>query len=265
MGMWGSGLYDDDYAADLRVVVGVVCRLPLSGDEVVDMLEQHESASRDVDDEDHTTFWLVVAEELHRRGVVSRATDRALEIIDGGENLRALAALGMGDSDLRQRARVLASLKARLGAPTTGRRPRTLSTPQPLLVRPGEVFAFPIDGGGNVRNPYMQHAPYFTATGWGCCVVAAAGHVFDYLAWYAVVRDLAPEREIPTLAHACDRLRHGPFGLGTLSRVHIRRMGWERLGVVEVPSIGPLDESDVVHVVAHDISLANVLSEWREP
>lgn len=194
VGTWGPGLYSDDFAADLRTMVGTVSRLPLSGDEIVALLQDPEPGSAAPDDEDYTTFWLVVADQLHRRGIGSTAYERALAIID--------------------------------------------------------------DGSPDGADAGMDRA------GWGCCVVVAADHALGYLAWYAVQRDLTIEPERPTLPRAVERLHGRPFGPGTLSKVHLRRMGWEHLGSTEVPQLEPLERDDIMQVVGADISISNVLCRW---
>lgn len=263
MGAWGPGLYSDDYAADLRTTVSTVCRLPLSGDQIVAMLEGIEPSSLEPDDEDHTTFWLVVADQLHRRGIASPAAERALAIIDNGSNIAILAELEMSEADLRKREGALRTLRAKLVEPLSVGPRRVLKSPQPLLVSPGEVFAFPVDARGNVRNPYYpDDAEALDAAGWGCVVVVAAEHALGYLAWYAVVRDLTIERKRPTLERAAVRLRGARTGMGTLSKVHMRRMGWEYLGTMEPPKVGRPDPGDIVEVVASDISLSEALTRW---
>ena len=74
VGAFGPGLYADDFAADLRTTVSTVCRLPLSRPELVATLEALEPAAAMPEDEDYTTFWLVVADQLHRRGIRSGQT-----------------------------------------------------------------------------------------------------------------------------------------------------------------------------------------------
>ena len=74
MGAFGPGLYSDDFAADLRTTVSTVFRLPLSRPELVATLEALEPAAAMPEDEDYTTFWLVVADQLHRRGIRSGQT-----------------------------------------------------------------------------------------------------------------------------------------------------------------------------------------------
>ncbi len=71
MGVWGVGLYSGDFAADLRSTIAVVARLPFDPNRIVDILcETEPSAAIDASNEQHTTFWLIVADQFVRRGIV---------------------------------------------------------------------------------------------------------------------------------------------------------------------------------------------------
>src|SRR5215510_505506 len=96
MGVWGTSLYSGDFAMDLRGTIGAVLRLPFDADRVVDILCEHEPAATNPDDEEHTTFWLVVADQFAKRGVeCERARTKALHVIDADEDIAALEKLGM--------------------------------------------------------------------------------------------------------------------------------------------------------------------------
>jgi hypothetical protein len=70
MRAWGPGLYSDDFAADLKTTVGTLCRLPFSGEEIVEILVELNPAASNSADEEHTTFWLVVADQFQRRASI---------------------------------------------------------------------------------------------------------------------------------------------------------------------------------------------------
>jgi hypothetical protein len=229
------------------------------------MLQDLAPGSTTPDDDDHTTFWLVVADQLHNRGIASSARDRALAIIGDRSNLAVLAEREMSEADLRKRGASLDVLRAKLEGPLPDKPRRVLRSPQPLIVSPGDVFAFPVDARGNVRNPYFPDNADdgMDAVGWGCCSVVAADHALGYLAWYAVQLDLADEPERPTLSRAVERLYGRRLGMGTLSRVHLRRMGWEHLGTVEPLLIERPEPGEIMEVVTADISISNALHRWE--
>jgi hypothetical protein len=105
MGVWGPGLYSGDFAADLRQAIRAVVRLPFEAEKLVDILVGMEpGAANNSEHEEHTTFWLVVADQFARRGIAcERVRDKALQIIDDGTDLAVLARLGMQPALLRKR------------------------------------------------------------------------------------------------------------------------------------------------------------------
>ena len=150
MGVWGSGLYAGDFALDLRSVVKVVARLPFDGEKLVDLLcETEPMASSNPDDEDHTTFWLVVADQLAKIGIVSaRARDMVLQIIDGGRDTAMLARLGAGSLDLTKRQKMLDNLpRSQTATPKSVKTRSVLQKPQPLVMDVGDLFVYPTSLG----------------------------------------------------------------------------------------------------------------------
>lgn len=264
MGAWGPGLHSSDAAADLRSALSAVCRLPLAGKDIVDLLVGLEPAASDPTDEDHTTFWLVLADGLQRRGIASPAQERALAIIADGSDLRMHEELGMEPADLRARTRVLADVERRLRAPLPDKARKTLSKPQPLLLAPGEVHVFPVDSRGNCPNPYYARPDEagFEQAGWGSCLVLAADHALGYLAWYQIAPCLEPSGRRPTLAEALDSIDPTVNGTATMSRSHKARMGLEVVGTIAPPAVAAPEQSRIVQTVAADISASNLLSRW---
>src|SRR5215472_11913831 len=116
MGAWGIGLYSGDFSRDLKVTISAVCRLPLDEEALVDAIcESETSAATDPGDEDHTTFWLVLADQFEKRRIFSkRVLQTAVAIIDDGKDAAMLQALGMKAADFRKRAGRLAELRGRL-------------------------------------------------------------------------------------------------------------------------------------------------------
>src|SRR3954468_11542230 len=110
MGAWGAGLYSSDMACDMRAVIKSAVRLPFDEDRIVDILRDCERhAADEPHNEDHTTFWLVLADQFEKRGIAHGQTRaRALAIIDRGDDLAMMEKLGMKQSDLRKRGAKLA-------------------------------------------------------------------------------------------------------------------------------------------------------------
>jgi hypothetical protein len=127
-GVWGAGLDSGDFAMDLRRTIGAVARLPFDGDRLVEILAQTEpTVANNPEDEDHTTFWLVVADQFAKRAIIcDRAREKGLAIIDAGSDLAMHAKLGMSPSDLSQRRKMLQDVRVRLTTPPARRRPRSV-------------------------------------------------------------------------------------------------------------------------------------------
>jgi hypothetical protein len=268
MGAWGPGLYSDDFALDLRTAIGAVSRLPMDGPEIVTLLAELEPAAHAVTDPDHPTFWLVVADQLHRRGIASPARERALQIIDEGTDVRRLRELGMSEPDLEKRSRMLDKLRRTIAAPLPTRARKTLKKPQPLLMDRGQVYAYPVNSRGNCINPYFRDKvqAQFTPAGWAAFLVVNCGHALGYLAWYQLASRSAVTREQPDLSSAIASIDLDRIGIGTMSKSHAAKMEIELLGDADpVPSIPPPGTRAAVSTTASDISLSNLLSRWATP
>src|SRR5439155_9973611 len=102
---WGIGLYSGDFATDLKATISAVCRLPLDEEPLLEAICQSQaSAATDPADEDHTVFWLVVADQLEKRRIFcGRVREAALAILYGGEDATMMQALGMKPADIRKR------------------------------------------------------------------------------------------------------------------------------------------------------------------
>jgi hypothetical protein len=104
VGVWGTGLYSGDFAMDLRGTIRAVSRLPLAPDRLTEILSQSQPGpANDPANEDHTTFWLVLADQFSKRGIDSaRARNTALAIIDDGTDLTTREGLGATAADTRK-------------------------------------------------------------------------------------------------------------------------------------------------------------------
>ena len=81
------------------------------------MCETAPSAANNPAHEEYTTFWLVIADQFAKRGVVcDRVRATALRILDGGEDIAIHRRLGMKPADLAKRGRQLEEVRVRLVA-----------------------------------------------------------------------------------------------------------------------------------------------------
>lgn len=245
MGTWGTSLYSGDFAGDLRSTIRAVVRLPYDADRLADIVSEVErGAARNPDDEDHTTFWLVLGDQFARYGLKSdRVVATALEIIDSGRDLARQRTLGQSDAGVEKRRRMLAELRDRLTKPPKPAARRLIKAPEPYLFDVGELVAYPTCGGAS-RNPYSadpqrlktygpRGGEIWTQDGWGAAAIVERGRAFDYIAWYRPIVVRTGFLEHPSIAILQDAewLLKLP---GTCSRSHHRRIAFDRVGEVSV-------------------------------
>jgi len=276
MGTWDTSLYSGDFAMDLRATIGAVVRLPFDADRLVDVLcETEPVAANDPRDEDHTTFWLVVADQFAKRGIAAdRVRDTALAIIDAGDDIAMLARRGMTPADIRKRRKMLDAIRARVVAPTVEKRRAVLAKPQPLLMAVGDVIAVPTCAGRciNAYYPSKAHDTQYTKDGprpweqdgWAAAVIIDCGRAFEFLSWYRPVVIVEARAEKPTLDALLSDLRWRLELAGTCSPSHFKKMELEIIGRL------PVDRAKVAAVfprlrpgisaAVSDISIANRLS-----
>jgi hypothetical protein len=241
MGVWGAGLYSSDFAMDLRSCIGAVVQLPFDENKLVDILcETEPRAATNPGDSDHAIFWLVLADQFTKRAIdCPRVRSEALAIIDAGGDVDIQQALGMSTADLKKRRKMLDELRDRITAsPPAGKKRAMLKKPQPLLMDIGDVFAYPT-AAGHCINPYVapekRHKYRWAAwhpDGWSACVIIDSGRAFDFLSWYRPLTLCAAVPAKPELASLCGDLLWKLQPTGTCSKVHFKRLGFEKLGTL---------------------------------
>jgi hypothetical protein len=267
MGAWGAGLYSCDMAMDLRSAVAAVARLPFEEDRLVDILcDLDPGAASHPGDEDHTVFWLVVADQFEKRGIVSRRVrERALALIDTGADLAMQEKLGMKPADLRKRGKALGDLRARIaGAPVTSKPRSVIKRPQPYVMEVGALYAYPTLLGEPI-NPYMS-AKYFSRAAWrpdgfGLMLIIDRGRTFDYLAWY---QPIVGAVAVPAKPEVCELSPQMYWMLalpGTCSAVHFKKMEMEQIGTLsidlaEIDKVFSMRRPGAPYAI-EDISIAN--------
>jgi len=252
MGAWGVGLYAGDFGVDLRGVIGAAARLPLDEDALVQAIcDTEKDAAENPGDEDHTIFWLVLADQFEKRGMFSaRVRDTALGIIDGGKDADMMQKLGMKAPDLRKRAAKLAELRARIAAQPTASKPRkTMRAPEPYVFEVGGAYAYPTRGGDTI-NPYLGPKLFdrsqWHPDGFGLMLVIGRGRALDYLPWYHAATCLAVEPSIPDRRRLVSEIRWGLPIYGAASPPQFRKkMEIEEVGVF------PLDPARINHFFPH--------------
>ena len=234
MGAWGGGLYDSDFTKDLKATIEGVLKAPISDDEALAEIASAHCCDGD-DHVDAFDYWLVLADQLERRGLPRQdVLDRAIAIIEGGEDISALDALEAAPSALGKRRKETAKLIERLRNPRPARQRRPLKDPQPLLFQPGEAIAWPTDRGRHIA-PWE---PNFKQDGWGFGIVSDVGHLYGVLAYHSVqaLKWRQPGQPSPALAAQCARSEHF---YGRITPQDVEAIGIERLGIVPEEALGP--------------------------
>jgi len=241
MGVWGTGLYSGDFALDLRSTVSAVARLPFEGDKLVDILCGTEPRAADnSDDEEHATFWLVVADQFAKRSITcDRARDKALAIIKNGSDLAMHEKLGMKPPDLAKRRKMLEDLRVRLLARQAPSRPGTvLKQPQTLLMVVGDALVYPTCEGECI-NPYVASKEQsrngagrigWKQDSWSATIIIDVGRAFDFLAWYRPLTISNATTTKPTIGSLRLDVLWTIRRPGVCSAVHSRQWNWRRLG-----------------------------------
>ena len=270
MGAWGTVLYEEDFALDLKSTIAALVKLPFDGDRIVEILCQEASeVIADEQDSDYTTFWLVVADQFQKKGLACKSVrENAIRIIESGHDIELLAALDMSPSDLKHRQKMLDELKTRLSSPIATEKPRkTLKKPQSLVMRVGDLFVYPVSQGKPL-NPYFPRPRIddsgWKHDGWGAMLIIDAGLAFDYLAWYTPLTiDVMTEQPL----HTDDALTVRKWFLrrpGTTSAPHMKKMELATIAFLDI------DRDEIVRncsglkpgtsSAVNDISMSNQMS-----
>ena len=270
MGVWGTGLYSGDFAKDLSSAARAVSQLPFDGERLAELLCSVEpGAANNSSDEDHTTFWLVVADQFAKRGIAcERVRKRALAIIDGGADLAMLTRRGMDAVGLRKRGKMLAELRAKIENPASPAKPRrVLKKPQALVMNEGDVLVYPT-GNGKPINPYFASVekmrPEWVHDGWGTAVIVEAGLEFGFLAWYRPITMAAVNSTKPEMPEILENEIWALRTPATCSASHFKKMRLEKIGSVaidreKVKQLFPKEPTGRSAAV-NDISIANRLN-----
>ena len=271
MGTWGTGLYSDDTAADLKNSIALLTQLPVSGDRLLEILIDTYGGSVELTADGGPAFWLVVADQFERKGIRSeRASEQARAVVKTGADLRDLEARGMPAKDLKKRAEILAELDRRLKSPRPEKPRPKGGKPPDFVVDIGEVYAFPTMRSQAFNAWYASwEQAKFVPDGWGAMLVVGRGRVFDWLPWCAVASlTVDPSRE-PSLDDASAARVRTEVG-GTLCvprRTHLNKMKMRLLGRLDLdPGKAAAISSDdptPQYAVTAGWSFVSVIRGWK--
>jgi hypothetical protein len=258
MGTWGTGLYSNDTAADLRDQFQAVARAPWDGARVLQYLLEKYPSGNNPKDEEYTDLRLAIADLFWQYGIDHPPSFRlAAEIVTKGADLAAKRTLGMSAADLKKRGKVLEELRAKWETANPKPRPRKmLKAPEPFLLHAGDCLLYPTSRG-NPINPYVSdsgRAAYdalynWKQDGWGTVLVLATFRRFDLFARYLVaVLDYAGTDRPALEQFRKLNILHANMGKATpVTRVHGTRTTAGHLKRMKIETAGrlPVNESRV--------------------
>jgi Domain of unknown function (DUF4259) len=152
VGAWGTGIFSNDTAADIRGDLRELLEDGLTPDQATQKLVSDASTSVD-DPDDATSFWTGLAAAQMSLGVLlPLVRDRAVALIDSGGDLHMWT-----DAKLAAKRRaVLEGLRRQLlgpqKAPVKVRKPKRIPCP----VKPGEVFLLTLEDGRQARFQVLR-------------------------------------------------------------------------------------------------------------
>jgi len=240
MGVWGSGLYQNDVAADVRQLFLDLSRLPGDAIALARLVEQAFPEASSPDDESYTDFCFVLADQFHQHGLDHEPVlQRARSLIASGEDLERRRSLGASDRDLRQRGRVLNEFLARLASPhPKPRRRKVLAAPEEWVFEEGALRVYPVRDGEPV-NPHFPRRMLtdWVSNGWGGFVVLVRTRLMNCFAVYliGIFKPPGPARPGIEMFTAGAEI---PFAaaLVTATPAHLKKMRVETAGRMELLS-----------------------------
>ena len=149
MGAWGTAIFSDDTAADVRDAFTDFVAKGLSPTEATSRLLR-ESADLLADEDDAVVFWLALAATQWKLGrLLDDVRDRAVAIIDSGDDLRRWE--DSSRSAINQRKKHLAKLREQVLSPQAKPKKRKPFPKSSTDFRVGDVAAYWLNERTSVR------------------------------------------------------------------------------------------------------------------
>jgi hypothetical protein len=153
MGTWGTALFSDDLAADLRSEFRDLIGEGLTTESAINRLKtEYKSSLRDPDEE--SVFWLALADTGWRLGRLDdNVLQNALRVIESGQDLSRWD----DAADRKKREQVLAKLRTKLLSPSPQPKPVAKRIKSANDWQIGEVIAFRLLSGRWVLLRVIGH------------------------------------------------------------------------------------------------------------
>jgi len=240
MGAWGEGIYDDDEALDIRDIIRLLSKMPASGDRILQILLSEFQRNENLKDDGCPTFWIVVADQFEKKGIYCPKTfELALKAIETGADIEDLRSRGMDTKGLESRLRLTDKLLHRFKSPRPKNPLSKAHKPIPNCVKAGQIYTFPtMHGMGfNAWFPNWAKAK-FEPDGWGALIIIQVGQVFDwfpYCAYTPLVVCADRKTSFDDVLNSKTLFSNG-VAYCLPQRSHLRKMGMEPLGFLEIES-----------------------------
>jgi len=154
MGVWGTSIFSDDLAADLRDDYRMMIGDGLSGPEATDRLLKEWMPSSDKDPDVAALFWLALAVTQWKCGrLEDRVKKEAIRVIEDGSALH----LWRGNPLERKRAAVLEAAKKQLESPQPPLRKVKKAFRSSCDWEPGELIAYRLLSGSFIVLQVIEH------------------------------------------------------------------------------------------------------------
>jgi len=154
MGVWGTAIFSDGNAADLRDDYRMMLGDGLSGPEATDRLLAKWKPSSEKDPDMDAVFWLALAVTQWKCGrLEERVNKEAIRVIEDGSALR----LWRGSPDERKRAAVLEAAKKQLESPQPIPRKIAKVFRATCDWEPGELIAYRLLSGSFIVFQVIDH------------------------------------------------------------------------------------------------------------
>ena len=161
MGAWGTGLFSNDTAADLRDDFKLYAGLPWPPAKLTEVLAEQYGVPTEgpYDDADQTGFWLALADLYH--AYLDRCAGGVREGARGdrgwlGPRLAARAGHVERGSEA-PRAHLLDGLAAKWSTPPEKPKKIKPLKPEAEILAAGDLVAYPTMSGDARRKPYLSH------------------------------------------------------------------------------------------------------------
>lgn len=167
MGAWGTGLYSNDMAEDIkddcRDVFSV--KTPEEGLRILE--EEYLKEILEDDYDELADFWYAVADYQWNKGILTeRAKNKALELLERGAGLDLWIEEG-NKSDIKKRKEVLEKLKEKLNSPQPPKK-KIRDSGMHYAIKKGDIIAIRPNEKFTIEFDYEEkeewiNVPYFTA------------------------------------------------------------------------------------------------------